>query len=148
MALYSAIWGLSSVTNNDWIEIRSTLQATENRDFFCDVCLSNRATEQKLESKACKVERGAPLWVLDDVKYFRCIGNFVSDSVLNWLGAYNQFGKGTMPFPGSYTEQPAKVIELFGLFDSYFQKSAKEAERKEQSKRAMLAARGGGTVGR
>ena len=85
---------------------------------------------------------------MDGVSYYRCIGNFVSDSVLDWVNAHAKFRQGVMPFPGSYLDQPAKVIELFAALENHFQKQAREAERREQNKRAMMGARGGGRVGR
>lgn len=134
------------LNSGDWIEIRATLQAVENPDFQCSVCLSDPrgqdAVQSKRVGKACTEHRDSPLWVLDGIKFHTCIGNFVSESVLSWLSSYHQWKKGILPFPGGYFDQPAKAIDVFTAFEGHFQRAEQARQKKEAAKQRMLQSKG------
>lgn len=144
--LVNEIHKISTVTPSDWIEIRATLQAIENPDFQCQVCLGDprgdKALEFKKLGKACTEHREAPLWVLDGVSFYTCIGNFVSESVLSWLSAYHQWKQGVMPFPGSFFDQPAKAIDVFTAIEGHFQRIEEQRRKRERAKQHVMQSRG------
>jgi hypothetical protein len=47
---------------------------------------------------------------------------------------YKSFEKGLMPFPGSLSEQPAKLIELFQVFENFINEKKRDAEKKAKQK--------------
>jgi hypothetical protein len=59
----------------------------------------------------------------------RCIGNFYTPSIGFWYRAYRQYLNGVLPFPGALLDQPAKVLDVFGVFES-LEYERTEAQRK------------------
>jgi hypothetical protein len=54
------------------------------------------------------------------------------------LNLYSQYKKGSLPFPGSVSEQPAKIIEIFNVLEQLEleqQEKQRKAVEKEQKKR-------------
>lgn len=95
-------------------------------------------TEKERSVKSCREIREKPFLTIDTIKFKTCPGNFTSASVIAWLTHHESFRRGVLPFPGALLDQPNKVIELFGQFDSHYAEQA-EASRK---KAAMQAAKG------
>ncbi len=58
-------------------------------------------------------------WVFDGLSFERCPNFYAEDSV--WLTqvfeTYNWTQKGFLPYPGTYLDQPNKVIELVNYVD-------------------------------
>jgi len=50
------------------------------------------------------------------------------------LSAFNCYKKGTMPYPGSFSEQPAKIIEIFNTLQQ-LEFEAREAAQKAANKK-------------
>lgn len=71
--------------------------------------------------KGCFEVSGNTLHKFDDLEYSTCVGNFVSESALFWIEAEGRFTQGILPFPGSLTEQPAKVMEVFNCIAAHKQ---------------------------
>lgn len=139
------VLGLSSITDLEWIQLKATLHAVENQELFCDNCLergkANPAAAEKFRSvRGCESLATQPVFVLDDgrLKFRRCVGNYVSASVLKWVTVSEQYSRGIMPFQGSLTEQPAKAIELFTAIETW--RSELQARRMKEHQ-AKLARR-------
>lgn len=84
---------------------------------------------------------GAPhvKWELENIKYYTCIGNFFDPSVAHFFEMLNKYDQGVLPYPGSFSEQPGKVIEVFQMLDGL----KKEKMRQEELKAKQKANRGG-----
>lgn len=117
------------------MEIKATLYALDNRHFICGECLNTyrgRLDEEPMierlrQSKACRDVRPTPIHTINrEINFSTCIGNFFSSQIAQWYEPYRQYQNGILPFPGSMSEQPNKVIELFRLFGAH------EAEKTEQ----------------
>lgn len=135
----------SSVTNEEYIQIKSTLHAIDNRDYICGDCqgkYSNRADgAQMLEkvkiAKGCEAMRPMPIHSIDtfdgkeSIKFKNCIGNYFSYEVVALWEMQRQFEKGVMPYPGSLSEQPNKVIEAFNVIGAY------RADRTERDRKRL-----------
>lgn len=130
---------------SEWIEVKATLHAIDNPQFQCNKCLSKFAGRHDEEAmlaksrklKACEEILDQPRHFLGDkeeIQFSTCIGNFFSYSVVTYLDWQNKFEQGVMPFPGSFSEQPNKVIELFRVIDQYKQDKMKQEIQKQKNR--------------
>lgn len=53
---------------------------------------------------------------------------------MNYLEWHNKYEQGVLPFPGSMSEQPNKIIELFKMIDLYKQDKMKQEIQKQKMK--------------
>ena len=84
-------------------------------------------TEKLRAQKGCYGVGELPIHKLSDgVSLSTCVGNFFDQSALGVLKMHKVYEAGVMPFPGSLTEQPSKVMEAFQVIESY------RAERDER----------------
>ncbi len=56
--------------------------------------------------------------------------NFKSDLINHALFLFENYERGVLPFPGSVSEQPAQIIEIFGVFQA-LKFEIEAAERKK-----------------
>jgi len=147
---------VSTLTFRENIELRATLHALENRDFICSVCTepdfrpdADAMVEAKKKQKACTEIRNFALHNIKDGRlnllFATCPGNFFSEGALHMIQAHELFEKGVMPFPGSYMEQPAKVIDIMSIIGSYKAQRilAKAEKERMQSKMQNLGMKNG-----
>ncbi|MEE8599306.1 MAG: hypothetical protein V3S69_07370, partial [Dehalococcoidales bacterium] len=113
----------------------------KNELYRCDNCLSRPMEEKKRQlyrqAKGC--------WGIDEPRHSikdgddtifpkTCPGNIVDYGVISMLPMWDSYKSGVMPYPGSYSDQPAKLMEIFGVFDQWYtEKERKMAQ--EQSRR-------------
>jgi hypothetical protein len=135
---------LSHLTNDDYISIRATLHAIDNREFYCHSCLNKYAnrpdaesmTQRMRELKGCFSIKEKPIATVDELKFYKCVGNFFRGEVLTLLEMQGRYERGILPYPGSLSEQPNKLIECFSAIDNYKQeKLAQERKRIEMQER-------------
>jgi len=139
------------VTNGDYIDIKSTLYAIDNRDFICGECQGKYigrsdgdAMLEKLKAaKGCETLRPIPVHSIDTIdgkeslKFRKCIGNFFNYEVVSLLEMQRQYDKGALPFPGALSQQPNKIIEAFNIIASYrFDRAERERKRLEAEARS------------
>ena len=96
------------------------------------------------KSKACEETKETALHAIGtDIGFKTCIGNYYSQWLFPWIEAYQMYQKGVLPFPGSMSEQPNKVIELFRVIDSHqSEKTEKRLKKMEMANRRGAAPRG------
>lgn len=80
---------------------------------------------------------------LEDIRYYKCIGNFYSDSAVYLMELFYNYERGVLPFHGSLMDQPAKIIDIFQLIDAMI-KSKKAEIQKDMEKEASRKARSNG----
>lgn len=140
--LLREIEAISGVTSEDFIELWSTLHVRQQKEFQCGQCLATRPEQLKAKraSRACTGGATQTLFTLETptgarISYRACIGNFYRDGWAYWLQMYRQYQGGLLPFPGTVSEQPAKVIEVFNIISLF-------EENIEKEKQARAAAKG------
>lgn len=129
---------VSSLTVTDWIEVKSTLLAISDKRFSCSHCLGKYAgrkdgeimVEKERSVKSCRDIRREPFLNIEKTIFFKtCPGNFSSPSVVSFLTVHEAHRKGCLPYPGSFQDQPNKVIELFNCFESHYADEAEKARK-------------------
>jgi hypothetical protein len=128
----------------EWIRLKSTLEAMDNRKFICGECKDSykgrsdqaRITQKMRESKGCFGVLQRDMHHIDkEILFSTCIGNYFDFSMTYFFELFNHYEKGVMPFPGTVMEQPNKIIEIFRVIQSY--KNAKiEREHKKSLEEA------------
>lgn len=130
---------------HEYATIKATLHGFESKEYSCGDCqarFGGRPTA--FLDRGCKTpQKVAIARIGDDLSFRRCPGNFYSHSVAHWYRAYTLYEKGVMPFPGSYIEQPNKVVELFSIFEAW-----KVDREVREHKKAMQAQKAQGKRGR
>lgn len=93
--------------------------AIHNKRFQCFSCVgadkSNAAHLEVRKKLHCDKKTNIPIYKLDSLNFYKCLGNYYNESVLYWMKAQRLFESGIMPFSGSLFEQPNKAIEIFDL---------------------------------
>ncbi len=77
----------------------------------------------------CEVMNGR-VYNLDNINYYKCIGNYQDSMVNFYIEEYLQYEKGIYPYPGNLGEQPNKIIEIFDLIDQVKRDKQKQEEKK------------------
>jgi len=122
--------------------LKSTLHNVDNRKYICNLCqgkFDGRADKELLLSKVKRIEGCTDtrpiIYAFSDLSYSLCPGNFTSGSAVWILGLYREFQKGVLPFPGSLVDQPAKIMECFGIIDEYNGIKLEQERKKQEAKR-------------
>ena len=128
---------------SEWATVKATLVAIDEKKYRCGSCLTeytNRADGEKMlqasrDSKGCfGVKDYKVLSLSDGISFKTCPGNFYSKEVAGLLEAFRSYERGVMPFQGALFDQPAKVIEVFGLFSTHRAEQAEQASRRKAMK--------------
>jgi hypothetical protein len=148
--LEAKIQAISGISFREWVEIKATLQSIEDDRFNCAKCLSRydgRPDGEVMLAKVranmgCQEMKGAAIHKIPSGLSFRtCVGNFVRPGLYPLISAHRRFQQGVMPYAGGLMDQPAKLIDLFGVIDTH---QAERAERERQAEQR----KGGLGVGR
>lgn len=118
---------LSGVTDSDLFEILTGFEILAEKKWNCEACIRTTDEATRRAVKGCVGGKhfsirhsGREVFTVD-----RCLGNYYTPNIGLLYRAYQQFEKGVMPFEGPFLEQPARMIDMFGVFESL------EAERQE-----------------
>ena len=74
----------------------------------------------------------------DGMAFSTCPGNFFSLAALHFVELYSRFKDGVLPYGGTLTEQPSKLIEIFRTIEGH--KAEREIESKERHEAKIRAA--------
>ncbi|NOS67246.1 MAG: hypothetical protein HOO67_02680 [Candidatus Peribacteraceae bacterium] len=87
------------------------------------------------ESKACFDFAAEFIHNIDGQIYFKkCIGNYFNGVWVRFVEMERQYEKGVLPYPGSLSEQPAKILEIFRIIAAYRQEQIAEEQKKARIK--------------
>ncbi len=79
----------------------------------------------------CKKMSNEPIYQIDNLQFKTCPCNY-KHPLFNFISqASSIFEKGTMPFEGSFVDQPAYIIEAINLYQCLKQDYINEQERKQ-----------------
>lgn len=134
------------------MSLQATLKAVADSRFNCSECLKKGKgrTDGETYLKAIRDSQGCasplPEYVHaipvgesgGAIRFRRCIGNYFGQQWLGLLEAYRLYQKGVLPCPGAALEQPAKIMEIFGIFEREEAKR-REEELKKRERQAKAA---------
>ena len=90
-----------------------------------------KAKQRMEQTNGCGVHRDRHRYEIDGVRYHECLCGYRNPNIGFYLDLEDKFNKGILPFPGSYLEQPAKVIEIISRINS-LRLDKQERDYKEQ----------------
>ena len=129
---------LSGVTDGDYVELLIGFEILSEKKWRCDMCIRSTDAATRKAVKGCEGGKqfsiranGAEAFKLD-----RCLGNYYSPAVGFWFRAYRQFQAGMLPFEGALLDQPAKVLDIFNVFESIEAEKAEAARKNAERKGA------------
>ncbi|TXH09497.1 MAG: hypothetical protein E6R04_07980 [Spirochaetes bacterium] len=128
---------LSSLTVGEWVYLRSTLHAIDNPRFQCAECPKGSRLAKACES----INPNVVHKIGGELGYHTCIGNFFSQTALNWLELHNKYEQGVLPYPGSLLDQPNKMIEIFRVIAAHKHQVAEDRIRKQSLKQGGVSGR-------
>jgi hypothetical protein len=131
----------------------ATLHALDEKRFRCEHCLrqfdgrqdADQMLKREQKLKACHDILDTPRFYLgsdQELGFKTCIGNFYRNEIAHMYRWFLMFEKGVMPFEGPLSEQPNKIIEIFGVMEHY--RNAKLEEIRRDNERKAKKAKGYG----
>lgn len=134
-------WELSSLTKEEYGAVVATFRAVRNEEFNCQKCLAKYPDTEDGERRS-KWHRGQRMgcfggdgkkvfWRWANVEFLTCLGNARTDEAAGWMTLWHHWKRSeTLPFAGCLSDQPAKIMEAFDVFEML------EELRKQDEKRA------------
>lgn len=130
---------ISHVTVMESALLRATLHAVDDARFRCDQC----RVETRKAKMCTEVSPNVHFKLEEDLWFKTCPGNFFSYQALNYLEMQQAFEIGALPYPGSLSDQPNKIIEIFRIIMHHKSKVAETArKRADRDSKMRAAARG------
>ena len=125
--LHIKINEVSGLTDAEYVLFLASLEARLKPDkFSCTRCAAKykpQHREAKRKSKGC-YDYSTKVYRLDNVVYKTCLGNYNKD-INFFIEAFSLYEKGVLPFKGTLSDQPSKVIDIFNIIEQ------RRAESKE-----------------
>jgi len=112
--LYQETMAISGLTMELHVKLMATYAAQHNPRYDCHKCLEKTPSKTIRKSWGCFGGKGV-VKILGDYQLTSCPGNFYDETAVFMIELYHLFERGHLPFPGSLTEQPAQIIEAFGV---------------------------------
>lgn len=151
--MYNIVNQLNTVSEYEYIQIVATWFYNVEDNFRCAEKIGeiekNRESEIRVKEfmtqQGCNsnsvlsgcVEKPSSTvrYRFDNLCFYNCFCNYIDHSTNYLLDLFLHFEKNLLPFPGTITEQPAKILEVFNIF-SYL-KSEKMKEEQKKAKKAQ-----------
>lgn len=131
------IESISVLTQREDILLRGSFMATVEEKFNCFKCQNDYRRDEKLikvlrERKGC-FGSDKILYGLGNYQLKTCVGNLTTPDFEHIMYLYDNYERGVLPFDGSPSDQPNKIVEIFNLIYSL------TAEHKEKLRRQAEA---------
>lgn len=143
--LYHRILSISELSTYEYSQIIATFYYHNDDKFGCDRKAAKfykddrrknpKADEEHFRKmQGCVGERKSVMYQFESIGYYGCLCRFRTNMYGFYWSAYQAFKQGTMPYPGSFSEQPSKIIEVFNLLDNLVEDLREEHAKKESKK--------------
>lgn len=135
--MFHRILMLSTMTDGEYVTLVSTFISHTNERLNCGLQKSRlngrgdiSAALAEIERRSgCKADGSKQLFQLGKISFRKCLCNFQNTQLPFLLKLHKHFEAGVMPFEGPLADQPAKLMDVFGLLDEL-----KEDYRQAQEK--------------
>lgn len=126
---------LSGVTESDYLELIAGFEILSAKKWNCEACVRTTDAATRKAVKGCEggkqftLKQGDTAYTLD-----RCLGNYYRPAVSQWYRAFKLFEKGILPFAGPLMDQPAKVLDIFSVYESLEYEKQAIAQKNAEAK--------------
>lgn len=124
---------ISSLSNEDYINIvgHYTRLASEKADFDPNINTRGYSPEALAEAKKQTLKYFQPIQTLN-LKFKKQLDDFEFEPLNYTLTLFENYERGLLPYPGSVSEQPAQLMEIFGVLQSLRQERQQLEYKKMQ----------------
>lgn len=99
-------------TNYDWDKVVEFFKETKG----CFGGSGEVKSFRKLHSDNSSTDKSV---IINGIRYKSCLCNLKNSSTMYFIDLYDKYQKfGLLPFSGTITEQPAKIMEIFNVLES------------------------------
>ncbi len=81
----------------------------------CHYC---RLNPQLQKHRGCFDETEIPVFEFEGEKLYRCPSKLLRKDIGMFIDLYDEYKSGHLPFPGSVSEQPIKIMQIFRIIKS------------------------------
>lgn len=112
------------MTTGEYVILLASLEAKlDPKKFHCGTCITQygtserliKKTERKRKTKGC-FDFTSKDYRIDNIRYNTCIGSYAVP-IDFFIEAFSLYEKGVLPFNGTISEQPNKIMEIFQLIE-------------------------------
>lgn len=126
---------ISTLGTPEFIKLVATYCRNSSKNQEIDPGLNSRgySPEALLEAKRLAEKKFNPVTSLG-LRFTKPLSNFESDIITYAWTLFENYERGLLPFPGSVSDQPAQIMEIFGTFQA-LRIERQENERKKLEKK-------------
>lgn len=134
---------ISSLSTLEFIRLVATYNQSKSGKADIDPSLLSRGYSPEAIEQAKKITelKFNPVTTMG-LRFTRPLTNFKSDMIGYAWTLFENYERGLLPFPGSVSEQPAQIMEIFGVFNA-LRLETLEVERKRIEKNVGNKRQGG-----
>lgn len=107
----------------------STFWSIYSPEWNCQKCIKKYSQSVRDSRKSCSVKKPQPILNYRHINYFKCPSNWYNSGTARLLDMFRFFNSGVLPFEGGLLNQPAKLIDVFSLFDALIHEHQKDLEK-------------------
>lgn len=117
--MHSKIDEASTLTISEYALLLASIEARlEPKKYNCRLCAAKYKPDKKhikRKPKGC-YDYSTRVYRLENILYKTCLGNY-NKSIGFYTEALSMYEKGMLPFKGTLSEQPNKIIEIFNIIE-------------------------------
>ena len=114
----------SMLTLGEYALLLASIEAKlEPKKFHCGSCITQYGTNERLLAKTDRKRKSKGCFDfvskphrLENIRYKSCIGNFAIP-IDFFIEAFSLYEKGVLPFKGTISNQPNKIMEIFQIIE-------------------------------
>jgi len=123
------IQNLNSITAKEYVSLISSFWAIYSPEYNCQKCIKKYSESARDLRKSCFTKRQKPIISYEGINYYKCPSNWSNSGVFRLIDMFRFFKNGMLPFEGGLLNQPAKLIDVFSLFDNLLFEHQKDLEK-------------------
>ena len=92
-------------------------------------------TDFKLRNGCGLKPQKEPRYTIGQINFHNCLCDHLHPDFSRLLFLHSKYQDGVLPYPGSLSEQPSHVIEIFKMLDEFKWEAEQEAARNREKKK-------------
>lgn len=117
--MLDAIFGISELSNEEYIQLLSTFWFRADENFNCFSCKKKMSEGIRDKRKHCFTPKSSPVAEYNgNIKYFTCPSNHFNSGMSRIIDMFRLFQEGVLPYQGGLLDQPSKIVEAFRIIEN------------------------------
>ncbi len=123
---------INSVSDQEYVSLVTSVESVFNPTYDCSKCINRfkdkASLERQFKIKSCTTS-GAFRFQIDNIRYNKCPGNYVSPQVSYLLSLFSAHDKhGILPDSGTLLDQTYKTWEIICIIESVVMSNRKKIQ--------------------